>query len=169
MEKIKPAAIGKETLFYGIGSHPGFSVPLNKKLQFEDYYLEFPQATHIQRRIFTEDCLDTGKEEPFLLDRNQRLPLKHSLFDNDAIILFHTGGCAQLKSDKDSHSLTITYPQTPICALWHTVGTQAPFLCIEPWCSLPSQNNVIKLESKSDFFCLKEKEERSHSLSILTT
>lgn len=38
----------------------------------------------------------------------------------------------------------VSYPQMPYIGIWHTPGTEAPFVCIEPWSSLPSRENVVE-------------------------
>ena len=36
-------------------------------------------------------------------------------------------------------------------AFWHTPETEAPFVCIEPWLSLPSRQDVVEdLEKQPD-------------------
>ena len=38
---------------YAIGFHPGFKIPLSAGLQFEDYYLWFPDAGNVMRAVFS--------------------------------------------------------------------------------------------------------------------
>lgn len=39
--------------------------------------------------------------------------------------------------------------------LWHMPGTDAPYMCIEPWCSLPpAQGEVAVLEEQEDLISL---------------
>ena len=33
--------------------------------------------------------------------------------------------------------LSLSFPNAPYVALWQPANTAAPFLCIEPWCTLP--------------------------------
>ncbi len=151
-------------LHYGLGSHPGFSVPLNPNLAFEDYYIEFPQASDLKRRVFSSDCFDTGVEEPFSLP-DHRVALRHELFNNDAVILKNTGSVAVLATQKEFHAVRMTYPDTPICGLWHPVATAAPFVCIEPWHSLPAKaGEIIDIETKEDFFHLPPQGQSTHRL-----
>ena len=39
----------KETMYFGIGGHPGFQVPLEDGLEFSDYYLEFGGVSRPER------------------------------------------------------------------------------------------------------------------------
>lgn len=134
---------GTETQYFGIGSHHGFNVPLAPDLSFEDYALQFePDAKPVQLGL-SPDCFITGADVPFSLT-NGALPLTHDLFDLDAIVLAQTGGSIRLCSLLDPHSVTVDYQGTPYLALWHTPKTQAGYVCIEPWFSLPSRKGVVE-------------------------
>ena len=156
---------GETAMFYGMGSHPGFNVPMKDGLRFEDYYVEFPDAGDVVRRTFTDDCHDSGVDIPFPLD-GKRLHLRHDLFDKDAICLGNTGNTVTIKTDKDSRSVTVCYPDTPWCAIWHKVKMEVPFLCIEPWFSLPGHPGMNDIEKRDDFFRLESGKSNCHRLYI---
>ena len=43
----------------------------------------------------------------------------------------------------------------PYLGLWHMPGTDAPYICIEPWVSLPSeQDKVTVFEEQPDLITL---------------
>lgn len=158
---------GQSTMYYGMGSHPGFNVPISKRLAFEDYYIEFPEAGDVLRNMMDDACLDTGCLEPYTNVSNGRLPLGHGLFDRDAVILSNTGHRAVIKSDKDTKSITVDYPDTRYCAVWHKVKMEVPFVCIEPWTSLPGcAGKVVELEGKADYNVLPGGRSREHHLDI---
>ena len=81
---------GSEPLSFGIGGHPGFNVPLEEGLSFEDYELAFMDACRPMRIGFDESILLSGRDIPYPLEEDRRLGLRHELFDEDAIILAHT-------------------------------------------------------------------------------
>ena len=60
-------------MYFGVGGHPGFQVPIEQDLSFEDYFIEFAKGTDIKRVGMSEDCFVTGDEEAFPLEENQRL------------------------------------------------------------------------------------------------
>ena len=140
---------GESAMFYGMGSHPGFNVPMKD----------------VVRRTFTDDCHDSGVDIPFPLD-GKRLHLRHDLFDKDAICLGNTGNTVTIKTDKDSRSVTVCYPDTPWCAIWHKVKMEVPFLCIEPWFSLPGHPGMNDIEKRDDFFRLESGKSNCHRLYI---
>lgn len=159
----------KEPMYYGMGSHPGFNVPLKEGLKFEDYSITFPEATGtIMRNVMTpETCLNTGKQEVYSEINGNKLNLRHNLFDNDAVILSNTGFKAVISTEKDSKGITVEYPDTKYCAVWHKVKMEVPFVCIEPWTSLPGWcDKTTELTAKDDYNKLNPSEERVHHLNI---
>lgn len=157
--------VDDKPMYYGLGSHPGFKVPIDDTLAFEDYEIFFPKASIIRQELFSPDCFYLGVSEPYPLEGNA-LPLRHDLFDNDAIVLTGTGTKAVIRSSKSDRSLTVSY-DTPYVGLWHAVKTDAPYVCIEPWYSLPAEKDkVIDLETKKDFFRLEAGRENIHKLEI---
>ena len=142
-----------KTMYFGIGGHPGINVPLEDGLTLEDYYLEFPNSS-MRRVEFTPACFITGKDDPFKVNNN-RYPLHHSMFDDDAIVLKDVGGWTKLASDKGSRSVTLIAPDLPVYGFWHMPQTDAPYICLEPWSSLPSRQDVIEdLETQQDLIAL---------------
>lgn len=136
--------LGETRMYFGIGGHPGFLAPLEEGLTFEDYYLEFSKETHPSRVGFTPDCFLNGHDEPYALKDDRRIDLRHDLFDDDAIVLKHADHCVKLGSDKGSRSVTVTYPDYPVIGFWHKPKTEAPYVCIEPWSSLPSRDGIVE-------------------------
>ncbi len=164
----------EETMYFGIGGHPGFAVPVgggdrcssgeadgngccngaaDRSLDFSDFYLEFSQIPGreavgkegIPTRIaFSPTCFLTGKDTPYRLENGNRISLRHDLFDNDAIVLQGAPRCVTLKSDKSDRYVRISYPDMEYIGFWHAVQTDAPYVCVEPWSSLPSRQDVVE-------------------------
>lgn len=141
---------GSEDMYFGLGGHPGFNVPLSAGEKFDDYYLEFDCERPIKRLVFTP-TFNTGKTEPYALRDGKIIDLDHMLFDNDA--RFFTDMCSSvtLKSRVGGKSVRVEYPGMKYLGIWHAPKTDAPYLCIEPWCSLPSYDGVVDdLETKNE-------------------
>jgi galactose mutarotase-like enzyme len=128
---------GAEPMYFCLGGHPGFNVPIDNIGNFASYRLEFPKHAEPRKVIFDDALLITGKTEPFPLD-NGTLALSHRLFDVDAIFLENAGTFVTLKSDLTCRKIKLDFKDMPYLGLWHTPRTDAPFLCIEPWSALPS-------------------------------
>ncbi len=145
----------EKTLYFGLGGHPGFNVPLVRGKAFEDYRLRFPEARTPVRVGFTEDCYINGEDTPFPLENDTVLPLGHGLFDQDAIVLRDMARQVTLEAEGDSHSVTVTFPDMDYLGLWHWPKTDAPYVCIEPWSSLPSASGRIAVwEEQKDLISL---------------
>lgn len=145
---------GTEEMYFGIGGHPGFQVPLEDGLSFEEYFLEFEpegdgenggKRMETPVRVgFSPSCFLNGQDEPFFLQEGCRIPLRHDLFDDDAIVLSGTPKTVVLRSEKGSRGVRVHFPQMPYIGFWHAVKKPAPYICIEPWSSLPSRQDVVE-------------------------
>lgn len=136
---------GDETMYFGLGGHPGFNVPLAGDGEFSDWQLEFSEPCSPMRVDLDEATYRlAGTEHAFPLKDGKILPLTHSLFDLDAVVLGGTARTVTLKSAKSAHSVTVAFPGMPFVGFWHAPHTDAPYVCIEPWVSLPSHTDFIE-------------------------
>lgn len=133
----------ERTMYFGLGGHPGFNVPLESGLRFEDYRLRFGKESMPVRVGFTKDCFVSGEDALFALKEGRILPLSHDLFDEDAIVLRDMAGEVTLESPKGGRRMTVSYPDMPYLGIWHWPKTDAPYVCIEPWSSLPARHGEI--------------------------
>lgn len=139
-----------KTIHFGVGGHPGFFVPMEEGLAFEDYYVYFEDAGEIRHSLMSDDVLYTGESPLYPLPDN-RLALRHSLFPVDALVLEGTGGKAAIQTDKGSRRVILSYPDMNYLGIWHKGGTDAPFICLEPWSILPaSAGKRDDFETKPD-------------------
>ncbi|MEG1984488.1 MAG: aldose 1-epimerase family protein [Oscillospiraceae bacterium] len=136
--------LDSKRMFFGTGAHPGFNVPLECGQSFSDWKLVFEPECQAVRIGFSEDCFISGEDEPFELDGGTTLSLSHSLFDDDAIVLKNMSEKVKLCSDKSAHSVEAEYPNMPYLGIWHMPKTDAGYVCIEPWTSLPSRKGIIE-------------------------
>ena len=141
---------GAEEMYFGIGGHPGFQAPLEDGLSFEDYFLEFEpekDGGEVETPVrvgFSAACFLNGEDQPYPLQEGRRIPLHHDMFDDDAIVLTGTSGRVVLRSEKGSRGVRVRFPQMPYIGFWHAVKKPAPYVCIEPWSSLPSRQDVVE-------------------------
>lgn len=158
---------GDRVMPASFGGHPGFNVPLNGEGTFEDYYLEFCEACSPDEVVMTPTCFLTGGRKPIELQEGRILPLRHSLFDIDAIFMARIASGVTLKSDKSARSVTLEYPDMPYLGIWHKPRTDAPYVCIEPWCGLPDYDGEpADILQKSDMFRLCPNAEKKVSFSV---
>lgn len=143
------------TMYFGLGGHPGFNVPLESGKRFEDYRMRFTAPCTPVRVGFSEDCFLNGEDKPFALDENHAFQLDHHLFDNDAIVLQNMAREVTLEAIGGGYSITVSFPDMPYLGIWHWPRTDAPYVCIEPWVSLPARRGeVAVLERQKDLIRL---------------
>lgn len=148
----------ERTMPFAIGGHPGFRVPLKEGEAFTDYVLEFSRCCQPDRVGFTPAAYLSGRDEAYPLEEGRRMHLSHDMFNEDAVILKNMDRSITLRSQKSGRGVTVSYPQMAYLGIWHMPNTHAPYVCIEPWTSLPSRQDVIEeLTCKSDMIQLEPK------------
>lgn len=140
---VKNTEEGRE-MYFGLGGHPGFAVPVEEELGFEDYYLQFEETGDPVRVGISAACFVDGKDVVYPLAEGGRIPLAHNLFDNDAIVLKEMSKAVTIKSDKGTKAVRVSYPEMDYLGIWHMPFTDAPYVCIEPWKSLPSRQDIVE-------------------------
>ena len=91
----------------------------------------------------------------------------HNIFDEDAIVLEETSGQVLLHSLKGKKGVRVDYPDMPYIGFWHMPCTDAPYVCIEPWCSLPSRQGITEdLEKQENLLSLESGKERQVSWTM---
>jgi galactose mutarotase-like enzyme len=125
---------GPTTMYFSLGAHPAFRVPMVAGTQYEDHYLAFTLTEDAPHWPISAQGLLETTPQPFLQNTN-RIALQHKLFENDAIVLKDLrSDVISLRSDKHAHGLDFTYTEFPYMGLWAAPG--ADFVCIEPWCGI---------------------------------
>ena len=121
---------GDNTMYFSVGGHPAFNVPLISSLKYSDYVLEFNNDENLNRSLLHKGL--TGKETEKIQLHNRTLQLEPSLFYTDAIVLkrIHSNEI-KLYSNKDVHGLKFKFSSFPYFGIWAAVD--APFVCLEPW------------------------------------
>ncbi len=158
--------VGKDTMYFGLGGHPGFNVPFDGG-KFEDYYVETATKVMPKRLTLSENYLMSGNFVDYPLEGGRIMRLRHDMFDNDAVILEGAGNEVTLKSDKTEKSITVKFPNMPFVGFWHAVKTDAPYVCIEPWENLPSvDGKVEKLTDKRNIGSLGAGETYNSTINI---
>lgn len=154
-------------MYFALGAHPGFNVPLKDGLKFEDYYIEFENKCEPKKLRYSDNGLIVNGYDDSLLKDNQRLDLRHNLFDRDIVDYVDADKKLTLKSDKDDAAITVCYPDMKYVGFWHKPLSDAPYVCVEPWTSLPSKEEEIEeMTSKEDFNILSPNGEYINKITI---
>lgn len=125
---------GEGTMYFSIGGHPAFKVPIVEGVDYEDYYLLFNQQENAPRWPISPNGL-IEKLPTKLIDNSDRLQLTKPLFYHDALVLKHLrSNQVQLRSDKHSAGLEFSFEGFPYFGIW--AAKDAGFVCLEPWCGI---------------------------------
>ncbi|RKD13841.1 aldose epimerase [Pelobium manganitolerans] len=118
-------------IYFSVGAHPAFNVPLTAGESFEDYYLEFEKEEALHTHWSNSEGLLSGETSEVVLAQNL-LPLKRDLFAHDALIFKNIQSRAvTLRSTKSDKHVRVSFPYFAFLGIW--TKADAPFICIEPW------------------------------------
>ena len=128
---------GDRPMPFSLGTHPGFRVPLSDGKRFEDYSLRFEREEY-PYQVELDGVYLAEKTSMFALSSNRIIPLRHRLFDQEAIIL----GGIQKKSvslidPNGTVRWSLGFADFDYLTLWQPPQTNAPFICLECWNGLP--------------------------------
>jgi galactose mutarotase-like enzyme len=157
---------GSTEMFFSIGAHPAFAVPLHIITAYNDYQLKFNKEETADRWPISKEGLIEALPTP-LLQQTNTLPLEKALFHKDAIVLKALqSDTIRLCSDKTPNGWQFEYADFPFMGIW--AAKDADFVCIEPWCGIAdSVNTSQQLTEKEGINILAAGEvfKRSWSLS----
>ena len=138
---------GNGMMFFSVGGHPAFRLPLAANTQFSDYYLRFDETENLSRWPISKDGLILPQQIPVLEDSN-RLNLQKSLFYQDALVFKYPASSEiSLLSGKTPHGLQFQMGEFPFLGIWSF--KDANFICLEPWCGIAdSVSSDQQLERK---------------------
>jgi galactose mutarotase-like enzyme len=125
---------GRDDLYFSIGGHPAFKVPLVEATAYEDHYLEFEQKENCGRWPISPEGLIEERAVPFL-QNSSVLTLTRALFKDDALVFKDLKSKKiSLKSGAHQHGLDFYFSDFPYLGIW--AAKSADFVCIEPWCGI---------------------------------
>ena len=125
---------GKDNMFFSVGAHPAFAIPLVKDTTYTDYYLQFDQQETASRWPISKDGLIETTPIP-LLQQSNKLALTKELFQKDALVMKGlSSSIITLRCDKTEHGFRFDFPGFPFLGIW--AAKNADFVCIEPWCGI---------------------------------
>lgn len=166
--KYAVANTGSGNMYFSVGGHPAFRIPLEKKADYNDYYFEFDQIEDGYRWLISREGLIEPVPLPFMINTNI-LPVNKDLFRNDAIVFKYLNSTTvKLKCNKSARGIEVSYPGFPFIGLW--AAPDADFVCIEPWCGIAdSTTSTQQLINKEGINLLTPGElfERTWSITLL--
>ncbi len=130
----------KENMYFSLGAHPAFNVPLTQNTNYNDWFLEFNSNENCGIYPLTIDGLLKEKSQPFFKNSN-KINLSKELFYNDALVfkeLQSTEIC--IKSNSAPNGLKMQFDGFPFYGIWS--AKDANFVCLEPWCGIADNENT---------------------------
>ena len=120
-------------MFFGLGAHPAFSVPLGE-VAYDDYYLEITPEKARKVLPLKGGLVDNINT----IDGESKLEISHDLFAKDAIIydLGEEPTKFSLRNTKNNYGVEVFTPNSKFAGIWSSYPAKGQFVCIEPWWSL---------------------------------
>ena len=122
---------GAELMYYSIGAHPAFTLPVVSTESRQDYYLEFPNGTGY-------DYVSVNDANGLVIaDEVHRLELEDGfvqLFDGiyDTLIFdYQNIEAVRIARPDKTPYVTLTCEQFPLLGIW--MKPSGEFICLEPW------------------------------------
>ncbi|WP_335547834.1 aldose 1-epimerase family protein [Neobacillus drentensis] len=124
----------KVEMYFSIGAHPAFRIPLVENETLEDYSLNFTPA--VNKNVMEYELKESLIHERGIANDTSTIQLKYTLFAHDALVYSNIDQIT-LESNKTGHGIEVLLEKFPFVGIWskymNTTGTIAPFVCIEPW------------------------------------
>jgi len=140
--------VAKDDMYFSVGGHPAFKLPLVQGTSYNDYELRFNKKEDLKRWPISKEGLIEKEPLPLLADTNL-LPLTKDLFKSDALVFKHLhSNEVRLQSSKTPHGLSFHFSEFPFLGLWAAPG--ADFICIEPWCGIADSVNTDQVLSHKE-------------------
>ena len=127
--------IGNKAMHFNFGLHPAFKVPWNESEKFEDYKIKFPKPiTANLPTVLLDSGLIDWKQTYQKMENVSILKLNHEDYSHDALCIEPYPGSPIELVSPSKESIVLNAPQFKSLGIWTPYPTEAPFICLEPWC-----------------------------------
>lgn len=120
-----------KTIYFSLGAHPAFNVPLHSDKKRADYVLSFDKVETAESLNLQNGFRD-GTSRP-VIDNGNTIPILENTFDHDALIFkdLHSDHISLI--DNEGRKIwTFGFEGFSYLGIW-SKNSEAPFVCIEPW------------------------------------
>ena len=133
----------EEQLRFGIGYHPAFAVPFDDAHKTTDYELRFDRLESPLCVSALPNGLLNGTNFYYLARNTDTIPLTDELFDNDSHCMVNLRSASLSIVEKDTgRRVSCDIQGYPYVLIWSSIKAKPlRFVCIEPWHSLPGEEN----------------------------
>lgn len=141
-----------KAIYFSLGAHPGFSLPLFDQESYEDYYLSFNHDETAESYLIDEGLISNQTKAIFT--NSSQLNLSKEIFLQDALVFKNLhANTVSIRSKNHTHGLSLTANHFPFYGIW--AQKNADFVCLEPWCGIAdSVSGQSTIEQKEGINCL---------------
>lgn len=130
---------GEKEMYFSLGAHPAFNIPVGNGIEFSDYYLEFEKDETGEVKTFNGTLISSQKKIKAF--EGKILDLDRDTFINDALIIEKPNSdVVYLKNRKNSKEIKFVYKGFKYIAFWNKPG--AEYICLEPWNGISDFDNA---------------------------
>ncbi|EUJ42191.1 hypothetical protein BCAMP_00290 [Brochothrix campestris FSL F6-1037] len=130
------------TLYFSIGGHPAFNIPLETQQTFTDYDLVFSQPFDGELLSLEGPFLNQSVQKRLSKQAITHVPLSKALFKEDALI-FEDIAELTLANKQRTHGVRVHTAEMAFVGVWSPLN-DAPFVCIEPWQGIADTTDTSK-------------------------
>lgn len=150
--------VSDSDIFFNIGGHPGFRLPMNDNEKFDDYSIIFSEEENFDApSVESNGTLNFDITTQF---RNiKKIDLEYKYFEIDAIVLPHLKSRSVELVNKENKGIKFDFDGFNSFAIW--TRPNAPFVCLEPWqgyadkynsdYNFKAKDDIVRLESGREY------------------
>ena len=157
----------QKTMYFTIGGHPAFNVPVLPDTVQSQYHLTFNGEEKLTYCLINMDYGTAIPDKTYTLHlNNNSCPITEHMFDNDALI-FDNGQIKKvgIALPDGTPYVELSCDGFPNFGIWSAVG--APFVCLEPWMGrCDNTGYASELSNKPDINVLEASETFNQSYVI---
>lgn len=163
--------LSKMPMYYELGGHDAYAICLTPEEKITDSYIEFADdIKEIHPIVYDDDIMLTKDHRTVPLDDHSRLYIQRDTFREDALVLDDVKTRkVTLGSKVSDKKVVMEFDDFRYISFWskYVADQDVPYVCIEPWTSLPDGNYLGKaLSEKEGIRCIEPGESETLSFSV---
>ncbi len=133
VQEFRVSCQDSRTMYFCLGAHPGFYLPLELGESGADYLLRFDRPQQLERmELQAGTSLLTGRCTPYLQHATD-IPLREDFFNSGSVLLRGvTADSITLLSTKSGRYVRMGIGNAPYLCLWGNAHKNY-MICLEPW------------------------------------
>lgn len=129
------ANVDDDMMYFSIGGHPAFNVPVFEGEKKTDYYITFNGEKTLKYIRIDLSCAAADYENPMTLELDDnKLKITENMFEQDALVFDEHEVCkVGIAFPDGTPYVTMTCKEIPSFGVWSMPMPETPFVCLEPW------------------------------------